>query len=475
MMRTERDTLGEMKIPEDALWGVHTARALENFPLSGQGIPAPFIKALAQVKQAAAETNLALGFLDEKIATAIISACKEMAEGKLDHQMVVDAFQGGAGTSTNMNVNEVIAGRAARILGGEAHDRELVSSLDHVNLHQSTNDVYPTALKVACITLLRELEQSVSKLQEAFQYKESDFASVVKLGRTQMMDAVPMTLGMEFGAFGEAISRDRWRIFKCRERLKQVNLGGTAVGTGIGAPRPYIFKVVEKLKTITGVVVARSENLVDATQNLDGFSEVSGILKASAVNLVKIASDLRLLASGPHGGFGEISLPDMQAGSSIMAGKVNPVIPEAVVQVGLRVMANDQMIASASSMGQLDLNHLMPLVAHGMLESLTLLNNAVTIFTHRCVEGITPNPEACLRHLSKSETLLTTLVPHIGYHKVAELLCKAKEECISPLEAVVKDGVLTEEQAKELLSAKRMQKLGFNDADMALFGKGDET
>ena len=473
-MRSERDSLGEVSLPEGALWGVHTARALENFPLSGQKMPAPFIKALAQVKQAAAETNLGLGYLDETVGGAIVSACKEMAEGRLDNQVVVDAFQGGAGTSTNMNLNEVIAGRAAQILGSTAWDRELVSPLDHVNLHQSTNDVYPTALKVACISLLRELEQGVSKLQEAFQYKESAFAQVVKLGRTQMMDAVPMTLGMEFGAFGEAISRDRWRIFKCRERLKQVNLGGTAVGTGIGAPRAYIFKVVERLKSITGVVVARSENLVDATQNLDAFAEVSGILKASAVNLVKIASDLRLLASGPHGGLAEILLPERQVGSSIMAGKVNPVIPEAVIQVGLRVMANDQIIASAASMGQLDLNHLMPLVAHGMLESLTLLKNAATTFAHHCVEGITPNPEACLRHLSRSETILTTLVPHIGYHKVAELIQKAKEDGCSPIETVVSEGVLTQAQADELLSAKRMQKLGFNDADRALFGRGDE-
>ena len=473
-IRREKDALGEVEIPASALWGVHTKRALDNFPLSGQKIPAPFVRALALVKKACAETNLSLGYLDKPVGESILTACDELADGTLADQIVVDPFQGGAGTSTNMNVNEVIAGRAAELLGGSRGDRELVSPLDHVNLHQSTNDVYPTALKVAALFLLKELETETGHLQQAFQIKETEFASVVKLGRTQMMDAVPMTLGMEFGAFGEAIARDRWRVFKSRERLKQVNLGGTAVGTGLGAPRAYIFKVVERLKAHTGVVIARSENLVDTTQNLDAFVEVSGMLKAFSVNLVKIASDLRLLSSGPKGGLGEITLPARQAGSSIMAGKVNPVIPEAVIQVGLRTMANDQMIGSAASMGQLDLNHLMPLVAHGLLESLTLLVGAARTFRTHCVEGITPNMDTCLAHVAASDTLLTVLVPFIGYDRVAELMARAKNTGLSVSDLVVEEGILTEAQVKEVLSPKRMQKMGFDAGDQAFF-KGERN
>ncbi|SCY49616.1 aspartate ammonia-lyase [Desulfoluna spongiiphila] len=471
--RIETDSLGEVAVPASAYWGAHTRRALDHFPSSGQRIPAPFVRALALVKRACAETNVSLKYLDASVGEAICAACDELAQGDLGLQIVVDPFQGGAGTSTNMNVNEVIAGRAAELLGSHRGDRGLVSPLDHVNLHQSTNDVYPTALKVAALFLLKELETETGHLQQAFQIKETAFASVVKLGRTQMMDAVPMTLGMEFGAFGEAIARDRWRVFKCRERLKQVNLGGTAVGTGLGAPRAYIFKVVERLKAQTGVVIARSENLVDATQNLDSFVEVSGILKAYATNLVKIASDLRLLSSGPHGGLGEINLPPRQAGSSIMAGKVNPVIPEAVIQVGLRTMANDQMIGAAASMGQLDLNHLMPLVAHGLLESLTLLNGAVKSFRVYCVDGITPNAEACKAHVEASDTLLTALVPFIGYDRVAGLVEKARATGRSVADLVVEEGVLSTEQVAAVLSPKRMQKLGFDAADEALF-KGEK-
>lgn len=472
-MRREEDSLGAVAVPVSALWGAHTRRALDNFPLSGQRIPVPFIRALALVKRACAETNISLGYLEEPVGGAIVAACDELADGTIADHIVVDPFQGGAGTSTNMNVNEVIAGRAAEILGGSRGDRQLVSPLDHVNLHQSTNDVYPTALRVAALSLLKELETETGHLQQAFQIKETEFSSVIKLGRTQMMDALPMTLGMEFGAFGEAIARDRWRVFKCRERLKPVNLGGTAVGTGLGAPRAYIFKVVERLKSLSGVVIARSENLVDATQNLDAFVEVSGMLKAFAVNLVKIASDLRLLSSGPKGGLGEITLPARQAGSSIMAGKVNPVIPEAVIQVGLRTMANDQMIGAAASMGQLDLNHLMPLITHGLLESLTLLVGAVRTFRTHCVAGIVPNVETCLAHVAASDTLLTVLVPFIGYDRVADLMRKAQATGKSVSDLVVDEGVLSASQVQALLSPKRMQKLGFDERDHAFF-KGEE-
>ena len=286
-MRKETDCLGARDLPADAYYGIHTLRALENFPLTGQRLPRVFIRALGLVKEACARTNLQLGYLEPKTGQAIIQACGELSSGTLDAHILVDAFQGGAGTSANMNCNEVIANRAIELLGGTKGDYSLVHPFHHVNKHQSTNDVFPTALRVACLLELKELENAAASLQEALQIREDEFKDVLKVGRTQLMDAVPVTLGMEFGAFAEAVARDRWRVFKCRERIKQVNLGGTAVGTGLGAPRDFIFRATERLKELTGLALARAENLVDATQNLDAFVEVSGMLKAFAVNLVK--------------------------------------------------------------------------------------------------------------------------------------------------------------------------------------------
>ena len=380
--RSETDFLGEKQIPAGALWGIHTARAVENFPISGRMIHPELIKAFGEVKLACAQTNIQLGFWKEnpEKQSAIEKASFEMSQGLLDEHILVDALQGGAGTSTNMNVNEVIANRALRILGNPPGSFEIISPLDDINLHQSTNDTYPTALKIAAIRLLRELEHNVLTLQEAFQHKEKEFAHVVKIGRTQLQDAVLTTLGREMSAYAEALNRDRWRIYKCEERLRVVNLGGTAIGTGLGAPKQFIFRVVDRLRENTNIGLARAENLIDGTQNTDVFVEVSGILKAHATNLLKISNDLRLLSSGPDAGFGEINLPAKQAGSSIMPGKVNPVIPEAVAQVAIRVMGNDQVITHACSSGNLELNQFMPLIADALLENLTLLNNACFIF-----------------------------------------------------------------------------------------------
>ncbi|WP_319780197.1 lyase family protein [Maridesulfovibrio sp.] len=310
--RIEKDSLGEMKIPADAYYGIHTRRAMLNFPLSGQRLHERFIRAFAQVKEACAAVNMKLGYLDESTGRAVIAACRDVSSGKLNDSIMVDPYQGGAGTSTNMNLNEVIANRAVEILGGEFGDYGLVHPVEHVNMHQSTNDVYPTALKVAVFTLLVDLEKEVSKLQEVLQAKESEFSRIVKVGRTQLMDAVPMTLGMTFGAFSDAVARDRWRLFKCRERIKKVNLGGTAIGTGLGAPREYILQVAGELKNLCGLPVSRSENLIDATQNTDSMVEVSGMLKSYAANLMKISNDLRLLGSGPETGIGEVKLPPRQ-------------------------------------------------------------------------------------------------------------------------------------------------------------------
>ncbi|MDY0264291.1 MAG: lyase family protein, partial [Sulfurospirillum cavolei] len=300
--RIEHDLLGEREVPNEAYYGIHTLRASENFPLSHLGIDARFIQAFAQVKKACANANATLGFLDTPKAKAIMQACDEMIVGRWHNNIIVDALQGGAGTSLNMNINEVIANRALEIMGHTKGSYEIIHPLDHVNLHQSTNDVYPTALKVASMSLLQELGDEIAKLQGAFQDKEKAFSTVLKMARTELQDAVPMSLGAGFGAYAEAIARDRWRVFKSIERLKNVNLGGTAIGTGIGAPKKYLFLVVECLKEVSDLPIARSENLIDATQNCDMFVEVSGILKAHATNLFKIASDLRLLASGPRAG-----------------------------------------------------------------------------------------------------------------------------------------------------------------------------
>lgn len=460
-MRRECDSLGELEVPAGAYYGIHTQRAVNNFPFSGYTVPAPFLVAFAQVKQACATTNAAQGHLDRQVSEAIIEACKELATGTLSDHIIVDAFQGGAGTSTNMNVNEVIANRAEEILGGTLGEYARVHPIRHVNMHQSTNDVYPTALKVAVLSLLTELEKDVSKLQEILQAKEGEFRDVVKVGRTELTDAVPMTLGMTFGAFADGVARDRWRIFKSRERIKKVNLGGTAIGTGLGAPRDYVLKVTETLRHICGLPVSRAENLVDATQNMDSFVEVSGMLKAYAANLMKMSSDLRLLASGPATGLGEITLPPLQAGSSIMAGKINPVMPEAVTQVALKVMGNDQTIALSAGMGQLELNQLMPLLAHTLLESLTLLLNATNGLTRDCIPGITANADRCRSHVELSRALATVLVPVLGYDRVEALLADAEASGRSIRNEIIHQGIASTEVVDGLLSPKRLCKLGY--------------
>ena len=347
--------LGEKQIPAGVFWGIHTSRAVENFPLSGIKVNPCLIRAVARVKKAAALANMELKYLSVKNAGAIVRAAEEVAEGKYSEQFPVDAFQGGAGTSLNMNVNEVIANRASEILGGGKGAEALIHPLEDVNKHQSTNDVFPTALKVALIYDLKALSAANAGLQGAFQKKEKEFAGIVKIGRTEMQEAVPLTLGAEFSAFAEAFARDRWRTFKAEERLRVVNIGGTAVGTGLGAPKSYIFLVIEKLREVTGLGLARSENVIDPTANNDAFVEASAILKANAVNLIKVSSDLRLLNL-----LEEIRLPPAQAGSSIMPGKVNPVIVEAVAQAGYRVLSNDITVSDLCSKGTLQINEFAP-------------------------------------------------------------------------------------------------------------------
>ena len=458
--RNEQDLLGERQIAREALYGIHTVRALENFPLTGRPVHPQLVRAYGAVKLACAITNRKLGVWQEPIADAIQRACQEMADGLLTEHIVVDGLQGGAGTSLNMNVNEVLANRALQILGEEPGRYDVISPLDDINLHQSTNDTFPTALKVAAIQLIRRLEEAVVKLQEAFQAKEKEFAHIVKVGRTQLQDAVLTTLGREMSAYAEAFNRDRWRIYKCEERLRVVNLGGTAIGTGLGAPRKFIFQVVDELRQLTGIGLARAENLIDATQNADVFVEVSGILKALAASLLKVSSDLRLLSSGPDAGLGEIRLPAVQAGSSIMPGKVNPVIPEAVSQAAMLVMGYDQTLTQAAASGNLELNPFLPLVAHCLLESCDLLRQSCEILRTRCVQGLQANEECCRRNVENSTATATALVVRIGYEGVSRLVKLAQQSGRSIKECAIGEGMLTEKEFDELVSPEAVCRLG---------------
>jgi len=486
--RKESDLLGELDVPADALYGIYTVRAIENFPLARRPVNPALIHAYGAVKLACARTNNELGYWPSTPAApgnpqsairnpqffpAVERACSELIEGLLDAHIVVDALQGGAGTSTNMNVNEVIANRALQILGRPLGDYDTVSASDDINLHQSTNDTYPTALKVAAIGRLRVLEREVVALLEAFQEKEKQFAHIVKLGRTQLQDAVLMTLGREMSMYAEAFARDRWRIYKCEERLRVINLGGTAIGTGLGAPRQFIFRAVEHLKDITHLGLARAENLIEATANADVYVEVSGILKACAVNLLKCATDLRLLASGPHGGIGELRLPQRQAGSSIMPGKVNPVIPEAVSQAAMMVMANDQAIAQAAAAGNLELNPFLPLVADCLLGSLDLLINACSIFRRLCVAGLEADETRCRQNVETAVSVLTALVEAIGYHRASEVAAAAKATGRAIKDVVVSQGLLTAEQFDQLTSPDRVMRLGSPPESSADTSKDD--
>lgn len=458
--REEKDFLGTKNIPQEAFWGIHSVRSRENFPLSNYQTHPYFIKAFGYVKLACALTIKDLGIWDETKAKAIIQAIEEMTEGKFDNQIIVDPMQGGAGTSLNMNINEVIANRAIEILGNEKGNYEIVDPIEDINLYQSTNDTYPTALKIASILLLKDLEKSVIALQESFESKEKEFADIVKVGRTQLMDAVLITLGKEFSAYAEAIARDRWRIYKCEERLRVVNIGGTAIGTGLSAPRKFIFGVIEKLRDLTGIGLARAENMVENTQNWDVFAEVSGILKAHATNIIKISNDLRLLNSGPKAGFAEIILPAKQVGSSIMPGKINPVIPEAAAQVGIKVLGNDVIINQCVSMGQLELNQFAPMIAFCFLESLELLINTNKMLMQNCIKGIKPNLENIQKNVNSSFATLTALLPKIGYKKVSEIAFAVEKSNLSIKEYILQNNILTEEDYDYLTSPEAILALG---------------
>ncbi len=437
--RTEKDCLGELEIPFDAPYGIHTIRALENFPIPGSPVPSSLITALAQVKKACALANKELGFLPPEKANAIIEACDLVPRASCP----LPALQGGAGTSTNMFINELVAGKAGKN----------IHPIEDVNLHQSTNDVYPTAVKVAAIYGLRDLAGKIEVLQGAFQQAEKRFAHIPTLGKTEMTDAVPLTLGAEFGAFAEAFARDRWRTFKCEERLRVVNLGGTAVGTGLTAPRSYIFLVTDKLREITGLGLSRGENLIDQTANADAFVEVSGILKAASANLLKICGDLRLLHMN-----GTVKLPAVQTGSSIMPGKVNPVILESVMQIGIKVQANDFIVTECASRGSLQINEFMPLLASALLESLELLGVAAGMLAKHA-EGILADEAECERQFFQSLEIVTAFLPSIGYERATELVEAFKQTGRTDFKNYLVEE-LGEERVEKTLSPQNLMALG---------------
>jgi aspartate ammonia-lyase len=453
LTRLERDLLGAREVPAEAYFGIHALRAVENFPLLGQPVHPTLVSALAQVKAACARANVKAGRLDARRGEAIVQAAEEVAAGALRDQFVVDALQGGAGTSANMNANEVIANRALELLGEAKGRYDLLDPLDHVNCEQSTNDVFPTAVRVAALRLLLPVIEDFANLQSALQEKEQEYAALLALGRTEMQDAVPITWGQRFAAWAQAVQRDWWRLHVVEEKLRQVNLGGTAVGTGLNADRKYTLIVVDFLRQATGLNVARAENLIDLTQNADVFVEVSGLLKTAAVTLAKIAGDLRLLSAGPRGGIAEVALPELQAGSSIMPGKVNPVIPEALTQVAYQVMANDQAITLAAHAGQLELNAFLPLIAHNLLESLDLLHHGVRIFIDRCLTGLTVNHQQTTRWLERSFALATAVAPYLGYHQASEIAREAHERDVTVETVLLERGLFTPDDLATLTAA----------------------
>jgi len=465
-MRVERDYLGEVELSEELYYGISTYRAIDNFNVSSQKVNIKIVKELVNIKKQAAFVNVKLKYLSKEIGQAIIKSCDRILHGEFEDQFPVNRFQGGAGTSTNMNVNEVIANVALEFLGKEKGDYELIHPINHVNLHQSTNDVYPTAVKIACIKEIRNLADQYAELQKTFQEKETEFGSIIKLGRTQYMDAVPVLAGQMFGAYAETFSRDRWRIYKVEERLRTINIGGTAIGTGINAPMKYTFMMTSQLQDSTNIGLSRAENLIDNTQNLDSFAEVSSLLKVAATSIIKIGNDLRFLASGPNGGIGEIILKDNQVGSSIMPGKINPVIVEMAIMNAHQVMSNDILISNLVMGGNLELNAFAPMIGETLLESLELLTQTIYKFNYKCAKHIKVNKEKCLENLEKSHSLITPLITLIGYDKASKLVKEANQRNMRIKGVIIENGLFSSEELDVLLNPLNITKPGVIRGDV---------
>lgn len=458
--RVEKDYVGERQVPAHAYYGVHSLRAVENFPMTGRKLHPAFIYSLAQLKKASALANVKAGALSVQVGEAICLACDRVMKGELQDQFIVDPIQGGAGTSMNMNANEVLANAAIEILGGEKGDYTLVHPNDHVNCGQSTNDVIPTAGKMTVLQLLHDLESSLDQLCIAFNRKALQFDGILKMGRTQLQDAVPVRLGQEFAAYASSVQRALMRIRECEKEMLTVNMGGTAIGTGLNADVHYFNAVTDVLSRLTGRPFTQARDLLDATQHTDCFAAVSGTVKTAALALSKIANDLRLMSSGPCTGLGEINLPARQNGSSIMPGKVNPVIPEVVSQAAFRIAGNDMTIAMAVEAGQLELNAFEPVIFDALFESIDLLKNAADTLAVHCVEGITANEKRCGELLEKSVGMAAALCPHIGYVKAARMAKEALNRQVPLRQVVLENGYLTSQKLDAILSPYEMTRPG---------------
>ena len=458
-LRKESDSIGEKSLPADALYGVQSLRAKENFPMTGEQMRPEMIEALAYVKKACAVSNASAGALSQEKADVIAQACSRILAGQYHDSFIVDPIQGGAGTSMNMNANEVIANIAIEILGGMPGEYSMIHPNDDVNMGQSTNDVIPTAGKIACLFLLQKYEKSLQELIVSFQKKAEEFDHVLKMGRTQLQDAVPVRLGQEFDAYGSAVQRSLDRIRMTKQEMHSINLGGTAIGTCVNAQREYYFRICGELSKETGISFEHCSDLIDGTQNIDSFAAVSSAVKDSAVTLSKIANDLRLLSSGPKTGIAEIVLPAMQNGSSIMPGKVNPVIPEVVSQAAYKAIGNDVTITCAAEAGQLELNAFEPVVFYSLFQSIDLMTNAVNTFRINCVDGIQADEKRCHELLSSSVGVVTALNPYIGYAKAASLAKEALKTGKKVTELAVEKGYLSEEEIMKIMDPYRMTKL----------------
>lgn len=456
LSRMEHDSIGALNVPAEAYYGVQSMRAATNFQITHRPLHPVLIDSIVMVKKAAAITNEKSGKLDQQIAQAIIQACDEILNGNLRDQFIVDAIQGGAGTSANMNANEVIANRAIEILGGTKGDYSIVHPNDHVNMSQSTNDVIPTAGKITVLKLLPQTIKELEKLEKAMEEKEAEFDDILKMGRTQLQDAVPMRLGQSFGAFAHVLKRDIKRLKNVMDEMKVLNIGATAIGTAINVDPYYLANISYELSKFAGISLKQADDLIDATQNLDGFVSVSGVLKTCAVDISKISNDLRLMSSGPRTGLSEINLPARQNGSSIMPGKINPVIPEVVSQVAYLIIGHDYTITMAAEAGQLELNAFESVLFHHLFESIDTLKEAAATLTKHCITGITANKGQCEEYIEKSVGISTALCPYIGYAKSAEIAKKSLKTGISVKELVLEEGLLKEEELKEILKPEKM-------------------
>ena len=454
--RREKDSIGELEIQKDAYYGVQSARGAENFHITGHRMHPQMIRSIAEIKMAAAMVNAEVGVLEPRIADAIVQACRDILDGQLHDSFICDAVQGGAGTSFNMNANEVIANRAIELLGGQKGDYSIVHPNDHVNCGQSTNDVFPSSGRIAAIRLLMEAQENLLLLRDTLQQKAKEFDDVIKMGRTEMQDAVPVRLGQSFAAYAEAVDRNQQRFNRAMDEMRVLNMGGTAIGTGLNADSDYIKKIVPQIAAITGLKLVQADNLIDATQDSDAFVIVSGIVKSCAAILSKIANDLRLMSSGPRTGFGEISLPSLQNGSSIMPGKVNPVIPEVVNEIAFAVIGYDTTITLASEAGQLELNAFEPVIFYSLFQAIDMVSHGANALATKCVNGIVANRERCIQLVESSVGIITALCPHIGYTAASDLAKKAMKEGRSVRDIVLREKILTEEELDKILNPYAM-------------------